>query len=175
MDLRNSESGVIYYFGVFNEGEKELNLGIMNSTSNMFGIFFRVFHPSLDSQCLVDGVGMVATREWSAGEARCRPGGELLGGIRKESYATFDIISFGAVDLEGSFSSVIRFIREKQGFISQIVAGGGRCEIFISGIIDTSWGEIITPELLRTMGEYGVSLALDILPAADECRKPGIR
>jgi hypothetical protein len=136
--------------------------------SNKFGIYFRVFHPSLDSECLVNGVGIIANAKWSAGEARRSPGGTVLGGIRKESFASFDIISFGAVDLEGSFSSVVRFIREKHDFISQIVAGGGRCEIYLSGIIDTSWGEIISPELLRTMGEHEVSLALDILPAADE-------
>ena len=54
-------------------------------------ISLRVRSKVLSADAIVDGLGWTPSTQWSLGEERRNPRGDVLGGVRDHSYATFRI------------------------------------------------------------------------------------
>jgi hypothetical protein len=90
-----------------------------------YHVSFRVTHPKLGAAAIAAGLGMSPKACWTAGDARVTSKGTSLGGVRDESYCTFDIGEGEDGELAKCLDLGLSKLEANKEFSSEVRATGG--------------------------------------------------
>jgi hypothetical protein len=125
----------------------------------------RLWHPTLTPDEISERIGLEPRS--SAGAGSIAPDGRRV----PQTYWTTRIgIDTAAASLEESIESVAGVVARNRTFLREVRSTGGRSEVFIGIFLNGDMGDVLSPDVLRVLGEANVALALSMyLP--DEARR----
>jgi hypothetical protein len=129
-------------------------------------VLVRFWHPIRDLTFLSSLLSMPCFRSWTAGSSRETPLGEPLNGTYSDSYWASQLEFPGEAGFrEKLVFAIDRLTRVKKN-IHDFKSSGGKIEIYLqlSGSINN--GDTIESALIKTMGELGVDLLIEVFPDA---------
>jgi hypothetical protein len=121
-----------------------------------FEVSLRIWHPTVRPDELSNELGMPPTIRWEAGSEA--PHGRM----RESTYWSAHLTHSADVSLARFLERAVEDLRSRRSFLEELLATGGRCELFVGLFIDRDTGEVLPSDLLRGLGEIHVDLALDI-------------
>lgn len=129
----------------------------MNSPSQnfKFEVSLRLWHPVMSADDISANLGMAPTTRWDTGSVSDQ------GHIQRMTYWTCRLRQ-GSGNLAVSLTKLVQDLEPKRQFLREIEATGGRSELFVGVFLDGNAGELLPANLLRTIGELRIDLALDI-------------
>ena len=127
-------------------------------------VLIRFWHPKRDLTFLSSLLSMQCFRSWTAGSSRETPLGDKLDGTYSESYWVSQLEFPGELGFREKLVFAIDRLRRVKKDIHEFNSSGGRIEIYLqlSGAINN--GDTIENELMKTMGELGVDLLIEVFP-----------
>jgi hypothetical protein len=131
-----------------------------------FNIYLRFHHPEIDPAAISAEMGFEPGRMWRAGDLKMTAAGRPLVGVREKTYWTARVVD--EPDPEGYPIDALerlaaRFFPHKP-FFDKIRAEGGQVEFYLNWNVDRNCGDQISPELMGSLADLGVTLSLDIYP-----------
>jgi hypothetical protein len=125
----------------------------------------RLVHPTIDPALISTELGMSADRSWIAWEPRTTPRGDILEGLRKESYWTRTLSEAKDADPGEQISVALDLLNSHADFLRQIRATGGRIMFYLSWGHDGDTGAVLSSALMLRMAELGIDLGINVLSA----------
>jgi hypothetical protein len=106
---------------------------------------------------------------WRAGEPRATPAGTALPGTRKDTYWSKTINPRGTKvpsgkTAEAELHKLLRHLRHHARFLKGLLRTGGTVEIWLSSYSTTNYSFIFVPELIKSIGDLGCQLIVDVYP-----------
>jgi hypothetical protein len=122
----------------------------------------RFRHPTMDLTFLASLLDMSCFRSWIAGSPRQAPSGEALPGTYPESYWVARL-EFPSEDGFGKqlLLAIDRLVKAKET-LHDFKVSGGKIEIYLQLPGEINNGATIDSALLKTMGELGVDLLIEV-------------
>ena len=132
------------------------------TTPFKFAVKFQVRHPTLTSDAICEAFAMKPKYRWNVGDPMVTPKNIKLGGIRKETYCTFDIGSGAdgrlAECLQGSVSS----LKAHAAFLRSIDETGGSCLFYVYWYPNGDTGALFDADLLNSLAELKIQLGINV-------------
>ena len=128
-------------------------------------VLFRIKHPSIDPRELTSRFMMTPHRSWKVGERRILPNGRVLNTCNKDSFWSYQERYEGAS--RNFFKKADRLanrLKPHEGFLHEISATGGKCEIYIQLPGTKNIGDSLEPQTLRLLAELGIFLSIEVFP-----------
>lgn len=134
-----------------------------------YSISLRVFHPDIEPSEITSALAREPVRAWKAGEARQTPKGTPLDGVYSQSYWYCNLIPDREISSEGTLleeylALLAGHLSRHKTFFQRVRAERGRVELFIGVYGVRNYGLELSPVLLASIGELGLSLAFDMYP-----------
>lgn len=134
-------------------------------------IIVRIWHPNKELNFISSMLSMPKMRSWVAGSPRKTPTGRVLEGSNKESYWCSEQHMFFSDD---GFNDVMNLIIERLVKAGQSIINlkntGGKIELYLQLPGSVNNGGIIESLSLKTLGELGVDLLLEVFPKTSNSR-----
>ena len=128
-----------------------------------YKVSLRVFHPAMDPQLITDTLGMQPNTVQKVGNPRTSPTGRMLEGCWRHSVWSSRFTTPDDSEIEKFLARTVEGLRPHRSFIRTIWDTGGEVEFFIGLFADgVKIGTTLPHELLMTLGDLGIDLALDI-------------
>lgn len=121
----------------------------------------RINHPTCDPDWITHSLNLGPEFTRRSGAPRVALNGEPLQGVWKKTQWIYPICN-GAGDLEERLLAFSRSLLLSKLFFDELSDGGGDADFFVGWFPDGNSEMSLPPELLRIMGELGISLALDL-------------
>lgn len=129
-------------------------------------VLVRFWHPTRDLAFLSSLLSMPCFRSWTAGSSRETPLGDQLNGTYSDSYWTSQLEFPGEAGFrEKLVLAIDRLMRVKKN-IHEFKSSGGKIEIYLQLTGSINNGDTIESALIKTMGELGVDLLIEVFPDA---------
>ena len=134
-------------------------------------------HPTLDPAAITEALGVQPTVSWLVGTPRQTPRGDLLEGIRRQSYWGHRGQA-DCADLEDAFEPALTMLTRARSFLHAFAASGGTATLSISWAYesDVAPGRVFGWDLLSRFADLKVDLGVEVhfpsaaLAAAGEAR-----
>lgn len=98
----------------------------------------------------------------NVGEVRKTPKGDLLTGVYRETYCSFEIGKGEISAIESDIQNLTASLMTIQSQIRSITATGGQLEYFIGCFIEGNSGMIFDAQLLYDLAALKISLGFDL-------------
>lgn len=134
----------------------------MNRISGDVSIRFQ--HPNKELDFFSSLLGFPCFRSWTAGSPRQTPTGEPLAGTYNESYwvSRLDFVS------QDGFAEQLAVVMDRlvtaRKHLQAFRLSGGKIEIYLQLPGSVNNGDTIDSMLLKTMGELGIDLLIEVFP-----------
>jgi hypothetical protein len=134
-----------------------------------YSVGLRVHHPSIDPRAISRELKMRPRISWRVGEPRTTPAGNALPGRRKDTYWSKTInprgtkLPAGKV-AEEELQKLMKRLRPHGRFLRVLQRTGGTAEIWLSSYSATNYSFIFTPELIKSIYDFGCQLIVDVYP-----------
>jgi hypothetical protein len=134
-----------------------------------FTISLRLRHPTIDPAAITAVLNIQPQHSWRAGEPRCDPTGEELGGARRDSYWMGRLmsepqLSSNGVSVEGVILQTLTQLRRAQSFLEQVHAQGGAAELLVSVYARGDFRLELPPDSLAQLSRMYLGVVLDVHP-----------
>jgi hypothetical protein len=129
-----------------------------------FTLSLRLTHPKYSAEEIEEKLKMNGRVTRSAGDLRKTPKGNLLDGVNKVTYCTFQLIEGDDSQLEDAFDNWNRRLFRYKEFLSGFIETGGTLEYFLGLFLNANSGFVLLKSQMRAMNELGIDLACDIYP-----------
>jgi len=136
----------------------------MNRRSGFLVI--RCWHPTKDLAFLSSLLNMPCFRGWAVGLPRQTPLGEPLPGIYAESYWASQVEFPSEAGFNDKLMLAVGHLAKAEDTLHELKTSGGRLEIYLQLSGSVNHGATIASSLLKTMGELGLDLSIEIFPDA---------
>ncbi|MDR2549861.1 MAG: hypothetical protein LBD10_06670 [Desulfobulbus sp.] len=155
--------------------EKIDNVDNNNAVLGYGCMSIRLRHPSCDLSNFSSLLSMRCFRVWVAGSQRETPAGKKLLDVYKESYWCSESIRFSekkgfSLDLK----NIINRLKNIENEIKFIKSTGGDVEIYVNFLGSVDNGDTIDSSTLKTIGELGVNLSLEVFPKITGLQPPPV-
>lgn len=142
---------------------------ISQMQSYTFSVALRIWHPTADPDVISRTLGLKANYSAMAGAERTTPKGRKLAGTHAESYwhsDPFDRGEYSSTDdlVEDVLADVMELLLPKKAFLSLLREQGARVHIQVSSFSNRNYAFELSPTLLATCSELGVSIVHDVYP-----------
>lgn len=135
------------------------------NTPFSYHVSFRVKHPTLRPEEIAAELGLTPRYSWAAGDARMTPDTSLLGGIRKESYCTFEM----GEGEDGELAPCLRRAAESLGshrtHLNEMRLSGGSLEFYVFWYPNGDTGDVFPADLLFLIADLGIDLGINVYDA----------
>ena len=133
----------------------------------------RIRHPHIDPAEITEALRVDPQHTWRAGDMRCAPAGDEIGGTHRESYCTGRVMAKPelARDQVGVESEILRALgtlRRSFDLLNRLKEEGGSAELHVSLYAREEFNLELLPESLSLLGRLGLTLALDVKPNPEE-------
>ncbi|MFN4041649.1 MAG: hypothetical protein ACK4I0_08305 [Brevundimonas sp.] len=120
----------------------------------------RVRHESLAAELIEAAVGQSAKVKWTAGDARVAPGGRSLGGVRGETYCTFEVPEAAAFPLNAAILALSDRLAEQTAALADLKQQGADIEVYATAD-EGRRGETIEAATIAALARLSAGLAID--------------
>jgi len=122
----------------------------------------RFRHPTKDLDFFSACLELPCFRSWNVGSNRRTPTGETLEGRNSDSYWVSRVEYPIQTGFKKQLEYIIGLLAKQKDTLSEHKASGGKIEVYLqlSGAINN--GDEIDSALLKTMGELGVDLLIEV-------------
>ena len=120
----------------------------------------RVTHASLAAELIEAAVGQRAKVKWTAGDARVVPGGGSLGGVRGETYCTFEVPEAEALPLNAAILALSDRLTERSVALADLKRQGADIEVYTTAD-ESRRGETIEAATIAALARLSAGLAID--------------
>ena len=132
-----------------------------------FTVSLRIRHPTIDPLAITATLGLQPQHSWQAGQPRCDPAGEELGGAHRDSYwiarlREEPLLSSDSISLEGVLLKTLSNLRRAQAFLEQLNAEGGVAELLVSLYARDDFRLELTSDSLALLGRVRLAVVLDV-------------
>lgn len=134
-----------------------------------FSVSLRVTHPTKSAAELSQLVAMTPRHSWSVGDARVTPKGTALGGVRDESYCSFDAGRGEDGRIAALLRTAVASLSKRAEALHDIRSTGGEIMLLVYWHADGDEGETFDTDLLGSMSELGIELGLNVLALGGIC------
>ena len=125
-----------------------------------YRVSLQVRHPNADAERIITGIGRIARRCWTAGEARTTPDGRPLTGNYRESYCVFDLVDSEDGQLAACLRRTLAELEHVAEFIGDLRRTGGTVGYYVSWF-PGDHGEVFDTDLIADMARLGISLGIE--------------
>lgn len=129
-----------------------------------FSISLRTWHPVMPAQELIEAIGMEPQVACSVGARRVNPVGELLDGVYRASYCSFDLEVKASGDFTEALAPLLSQLDGKQSLFRQIALTGGRTELYVGVFVDGDSGFTLAIDDMRRLAELSLELSVEVYP-----------
>ena len=129
-----------------------------------YALSLRAVHPKM---CVADIETALSMQAWvgnTAGEQRKTPKGNLLEGLYKNSYCSFELSKGASTDLNDQIGKWNAKFFPKKSFFQGFAASGGKFDYFLGLFLKTDSGFELSTEEMHAMQELRINLVFDIYP-----------
>src|SRR5262252_5547037 len=138
-----------------------------------FNLSLRIKHPERDLSDLYAKLSMVSMlkpkRIWKVGDVRIAQDGRTLEGQYIESYCYFSIFNepqdSNAESLSSTLDRVTKALLPYKADLDNHTNSGGTLEFFVGLYVNANSGDEFSPILIKTVGDLGIYISLDIYPS----------
>lgn len=129
-----------------------------------FRLSLRFFHPKIDPERITNILSLTPDFSWREGDQRKTPKGGVLDGVYKSSYWCYTYTSPEKYTLYDYLKICVDKIVPHKALIEEILAGGGRSELYLTlpGAINA--GEILDWGLLKDISLLKLDLSIEVMP-----------
>lgn len=128
-----------------------------------FHVSLRATHPTLDPTSIAAGLDLKPNHSWTAGEPRVTPTGTPLGGVRNESYCTFDLGSGKDGEVARCLRSALSHLKQHKDFLRRMNSDGGSLRFYVFWHPNGDTGEVFPTSMLKDKGDLGIELGINVL------------
>jgi hypothetical protein len=134
-----------------------------------FTVSLRIRHPAIDPATITATLGIEPQHAWRAGQPRCDPTGEELGGAHHDSYWMGRLmdepqVSSDSTSVEAVLLKTLSQLRRSQSFLEQLNAEGGVAELLVSLYARDDFRLELPSESLTLLGRLHLAIAFDVHP-----------
>lgn len=129
-----------------------------------FSISLRTWHPVMPAQELIEAIGMEPQLACSVGARRVNPVGELLDGVYRASYCSFDLVLKVPGDFTEALAPLLDQLEKNRSIFRQIALTGGRTEFYVGVFVEGSSGFTLSTSDMRRMAELSLELSVEVYP-----------
>ncbi|MBN8815470.1 MAG: hypothetical protein J0J06_08495 [Sphingomonas sp.] len=104
------------------------------------------------------------SREWTAGEQRATPEGQLLEGVYRDSYCACAVGKGEDGELARLLNRTLDELEGRRDVLLDLRAQGATFAFFVTWAPKGDSGETFDADLLGQMAELGIALELNVLP-----------
>lgn len=128
-------------------------------------IGLRLTSSAIRADTMISTIGMTPKFAWNKGESRLMPHGKQLNSVKKNSYATFELVRSDDRWLPELLSESVARLAMHRDFFHQLKnSEGGGAEFFIGWFLSRSGGDTLSSALLLDVANLGLDLSFDIYP-----------
>jgi hypothetical protein len=132
--------------------------------ASIYKTSLRIWHTTLTPEEITDTIGL----EPSSSVARGSSASDHR--RRSQTYWTAKVGTDTATSLEEAMENVARIVADQRTFLRDVRSTGGRSEVFVGIFLNGDVGDVLTPSVLKALGDAEVELAFSVyLP--DEARR----
>ena len=128
-----------------------------------YSISLRVTHPTWSADMINSALDRVPRFSWSVGDARVTPKGTALGGLRSESYCSFDLTKGCDGEIAKTIRVNLKILIHRTDHILPIRSTGGKISFYILWHANGDTGEVLDLDLLSDMVNLGIEFDLNVL------------
>ncbi|MEH6418361.1 DUF4279 domain-containing protein [Pseudomonas sp. CGJS7] len=129
--------------------------------SARYRISLRITHPSIASGRISKELGLIPKFCYTSGDQKLTPKGEVLPGIRKESFWTYELVATDE-PFEQTLEAFNSTLKDKEPFLNEINQTGGRLEYFVGWFATGDSGFSLAPHLLSQLVAIGIKLTINV-------------
>jgi hypothetical protein len=127
-----------------------------------YSVNFQIRHPTASVKELAAGLPWEMTSGWTAGEQRVTPIGRQLGGVRPESYCSFQIEKRDDGRLPTCVSNALDILATHRDHLGEICRTGGSLNFYVFWYPNGDTGVVFKADLLERMAALKIDLALNV-------------
>lgn len=124
----------------------------------------RLKHPHLPASAITEAIGREPEHMWSVGERRRTPKGEMLPGVRSDTYWTFRRYLKGERKFFVELTILLEELSKKRDLFDYFVASGG--EAFIDTNLPGRFniGDVLNRDQIKILYDSGLCLGVEVFP-----------
>jgi len=142
-------------------------------SDHQFIMSLRIRHPHIDPAEITEALRVDPQHTWRAGDMRCAPAGDEIGGTHRESYCMGRVMAKPelARDQVGVESKILRALGtlpRSFDLLRRLQEEGGSAERHVGLYAREEFRLELLPGSLSLLGRLGLALALDVKPTPEE-------
>jgi hypothetical protein len=114
----------------------------------------------MSAELIEAAVGEVAKVKWNVGEARVAPNGRSIGGLRDESYCTFDVPEAETLELNAAIIALSDRLEKRSSALRELAQQGADIEFYATAD-EAKRGEMIEAAAIAALARLNAGLAID--------------
>ncbi|MBV9218210.1 MAG: hypothetical protein JO366_05520 [Methylobacteriaceae bacterium] len=138
-----------------------------------YTVSLRIWHPRKTPTEVEKGLGLKARVAHQVGARRKTSDGTDLAGNYPQTYCSFRLGKGDSEDFLEAIHESNRKLISYSNYIRELRRTGGRAEYFVGLFMEGNGGFILPYDELKSMGEIGIDMSLDIYPAEDSIHDGG--
>jgi len=138
-----------------------------------YAVSLQVSHPTKDLEAVTKELGLLPQTCWRSGEPKKTPQGELLAGVRAESYWSYRFEHPDGISLSDFLESVANKLKVHEQFLQSLSLAGGSLRLFIGWFSGSNSGDQFTWELLNKLAGLRIGLSFDVYGEPQEAPMSG--
>lgn len=127
-----------------------------------YSVNFQIRHPTAPVKELAAGLPWEMASGWTAGEQRVTPIGRELGGVRPESYCSFNVAKRDDGRLTACLSKTLDILSVHQDHLDEICRTGGCLNFYVFWYPNGDTGAMFKADLLDRMASLKIDLGLNV-------------
>jgi hypothetical protein len=127
-----------------------------------YSVNFQIRHPTASVEELAAGLPWEMTSGWTAGEQRVTPIGRQLGGVRSESYCSFQITKRDDGRIPTCLSNALDILATHRDHLDEICRTGGSLNFCVFWYPNGDTGAVFNADLLERMAALKIDLGLNV-------------
>lgn len=112
------------------------------------------------AEMIEEAVGEAAKVKWTAGDARVAPNGRSMGGLRDETYCTFEIPETEHLALNAAIIALGNRLESRSTALTELAQQGAEIELYATAD-ETKRGEMIEAAAIAALARLNAGLAID--------------
>jgi hypothetical protein len=118
----------------------------------------------MPAQELIEAIGLDSQFAYSVGARRVNPVRELLDGVYRASYCSFDLEVKASGDFTEALAPLLSQLEGNQSIFRQIALTGGRSELYVGVFVEGDSGFTLAIDDMRRLADLSLELSVEVYP-----------
>lgn len=132
------------------------------TTPFSYAVNFQIRHPTAQANALAAGLPWIARASWTVGDQITTPKGGQIGGVRRQSYCTFQVEQGDDGQLAACLSRAADALAVHQERLAELRRTGGTLSFYVFWYPSGDEGAVFSAELMAKLASLGIDLGLNV-------------